>query len=211
VSSEIDICNLALAHLGDTATVSSIDPPEGSAQAEHCARFYPIARDSLLEMHPWSFATKRALLALTTSPSWNWMFAYAQPNDALNLLSVLPDLASSDDPTQEFDSEVDDSGNEIILTNQETASLIYSCRITDPTKFSPLFTDALGWLLASHLAGPILKGDAGAAMAKQCLSMFAAILSKATASDSNQRKRRPDHTPAFIAARGAKPITSWNF
>lgn len=51
MASEVDICNLALARLGDNATVASIDPPEGSAQAEHCARFYAIARDSLLEMH----------------------------------------------------------------------------------------------------------------------------------------------------------------
>ena len=60
MSSEVAICNLALAHLGDSATVASIDPPEGSAQSEHCARFYPIARDALLEMHAWKFATRRA-------------------------------------------------------------------------------------------------------------------------------------------------------
>ena len=60
MASEVDICNLALSHLGDTATIASLDPPEGSAQAEHCARFYPIARDSLLEMHAWGFATSRA-------------------------------------------------------------------------------------------------------------------------------------------------------
>ena len=53
MASEIAICNLALSHLGDAANIASIDPPEGSAQAEHCATFYPIARDSLLEMHDW--------------------------------------------------------------------------------------------------------------------------------------------------------------
>ena len=61
MSSEIDICNLALARLGDDATVASIDPPEGSAQAEQCARFYSIARDTMLEMHDWRFATKRVV------------------------------------------------------------------------------------------------------------------------------------------------------
>ena len=63
MASEVEICNLALAHLGDEATVASIDPPEGSAQAEHCQRFYPVSRNSLLEMHDWAFATKRATLA----------------------------------------------------------------------------------------------------------------------------------------------------
>lgn len=27
MASEIDICNLALAHLGDTATIASLSPP----------------------------------------------------------------------------------------------------------------------------------------------------------------------------------------
>ncbi|NBQ76422.1 MAG: hypothetical protein EBU14_13895, partial [Acetobacteraceae bacterium] len=62
MASEVDICNLALANLGDTATVASINPPEGSAQSEHCSRFYPIARDTLLEMHNWNFSTRRILL-----------------------------------------------------------------------------------------------------------------------------------------------------
>ena len=46
MATEVDICNLALAHLGDDATIASIKPPEGSAQAEKSARFYPIARDT---------------------------------------------------------------------------------------------------------------------------------------------------------------------
>lgn len=65
--SAVTICNLALAHLGDSATVSSIDPPEGSAQAEHCARFYPVALGLLLEAHPWNFATKRSRLRAAVS------------------------------------------------------------------------------------------------------------------------------------------------
>jgi hypothetical protein len=41
VASSVDIANLALAHLGDEAAVTSFDPPDGSAQAEHCARLLP--------------------------------------------------------------------------------------------------------------------------------------------------------------------------
>jgi len=63
MASIVDICNLALSHLGDSATVSSIDPPEGSAQADLCARFFPIALASLLEAHSWGFATRRVALA----------------------------------------------------------------------------------------------------------------------------------------------------
>lgn len=201
MASEVDICNLALARLGDNATVASIDPPEGSAQAEHCARFYPVARDSLLEMHAWKFATRRVLLAQLTTDTWNWPFAYAEPTGVLKLLAVLPASAASDADTQEYEAETDGNGTPIILTDQEGASLRYVARVTDTTVFSPLFVDALAWLLASYLAGPVLKGDAGAAMAKACLQSFMLALSNAKTSDANQRKVRPEHKPDWIAGR----------
>ena len=201
MASEVDICNLALARLGDNATVASIDPPEGSAQAEHCARFYPVARDALLEMHDWKFATRRASLAQLDTETWNWAFAYAKPSNALKLLAVLPASASSDDDTQEYEAETDSNGAPIILTDQEDASLRYIAHVMDTTVFSPLFVDALSWLLASHLAGPVLKGDAGAAMAKTCLQSFLLALSNAKVSDANQRKVRPEHKPDWIAGR----------
>ena len=58
MATEVDICNMALSFLGDRATVTSINPPEGSAQAEHCARFYPMALNEMLAQARWSFATK---------------------------------------------------------------------------------------------------------------------------------------------------------
>lgn len=201
MSSEIDICNLALARLGDAATVASIDPPEGSAQAEHCARFYPIARDSLLEMHAWRFATKRATLALLSADSYNWGYAYAQPSDTLRLLAVLPASGASDDDSQDYEPETDANGDQMILTNLEEATLRYTFRLTDTTRFSPLFVDAFAWLLASHIAGPILKGDAGAAAAKACYNAFLSVLALAKTSDANQRRIKPTHTPEWIGNR----------
>lgn len=202
MASEVDICNLALAHLGDEATVASIEPPEGSAQAEHCARFYPIARDALLEMHPWKFATRRAMLAPQATAAWNWAYAYAEPAGAVRLLAVLAADAPAQAETQPFEAQATDTGAPVILTNLPSASLLYVSRITDTTKFSPLFVDALGWLLASHLAGPILKGEAGSAMAKDCLRQFMLSLSNAKTSNANQQMVRQEHTAPWIVARG---------
>lgn len=201
MASEVDVCNLALARLGDNATVASIDPPEGSAQAEHCARFYAIARDSLLEMHAWKFATRRATLAALTVETWNWTYAYAEPSGALKLLAVLSATAANDAETQDFEPESDDSSTAIILTNQEDATLRFIARTTDTTKFSSLFVDALAWLLASYLAGPVIKGDAGAAAAKAGYQSFLVAFSLAKTSDANQRKVRPEHSPPWIAGR----------
>lgn len=198
MASEVDVCNLALAHLGDTATVASLDPPEGSAQAEHCARFFPIARDSLLEMHPWKFATRRVLLAQLATETWNWGFAYAEPAGVIKLLAVLPPSAASDAETKEYEAETDGNGMPIILTNQENASLRYIAHVTDTTVFSPLFAMALSWHLASMLAGPLLKGEAGAAEAKRCTAVMSGYLAQATLSDSSQRRIKPEQNVGWI-------------
>lgn len=89
MSTDVDICNLALARLGDPATISSIDPPEGSAQADHCARFYPMARDAVLTAHPWRFAISRKRLAkLAEAPVGTEANYFALPSDCLRLVSV---------------------------------------------------------------------------------------------------------------------------
>src|SRR5712671_6586049 len=81
MAAEVDICNAALGHLGDEALVAAINPPDGSAQAGHCQRFYPMARDELLERHSWRFNTQRAVLALSpVTPPTGWAFAYATPS-----------------------------------------------------------------------------------------------------------------------------------
>lgn len=219
MASEVDIANLALGHLGDTATVTSLDPPEGSAQAEHCARFYPIARDALLEMHEWRFATRRTNLAELTNESAQWLHAYARPTGCLKVIAVLDSTASDDlaanyysgstvlPPTasvpapQSFECEINSSGAQVILTNQATAMVRYTKQVTDTTTFPPMFVLALSWQLASFMAGPILKGDVGAAEAKRCAQMAGVWLTKAAASDADQKHREVVHTPSWIGVR----------
>lgn len=200
MASDVDICNLALARLGDSATVASIDPPEGSTQAEHCARFYSVARNTLLELHDWSFATRRKALALTAESSWGWSFAYASPSEALRIVAVLPALVNAVAASQPYEIESGGSTN-LILTNQDDAVARYTALVTDTTRFPPLFVEALSWLLASYLAGPLIKGDAGAAMARSCYQSFMLVLGQAKVSDASQRSITPEHIPAWIGGR----------
>lgn len=215
MSSEVEICNIALAHLGDSATVASINPPEGSAQAEHCQRWYPIARNSLLEMQEWGFATTRDLLAELVNPFPQWRHAYARPSDCLKVLGVLPSDATGDIADtfprdrfcngmaqsfgavytpQAFTTEIDSAtGNQIILTNQANALVRYTRLITDTSKFSPLFTDALGWYLASYLAGPVLKGETGITVGQAMLKIAMGMLGAAAVSSANQQDYQQTH------------------
>lgn len=202
MASEVDICNLALARLGDDATVASIDPPEGSAQAEHCARFYPMARDTLLEAHNWRFTLARASMAeLAVTPPAGWAYAYAQPTGAVRLISVLAGGAPDDSAPQDFESEIMEDGSQVIYSNTPDAVLRYTLRPTDTTKFSPLFIDTLTMLLASHLAGPVLKGDAGASMSRYWLGMYVSQLANAKLSDTRQRQITPPHSVSWMSGR----------
>ena len=222
MATEVDICNLALAHLGDDATIASLNPPEGSAQAEKAARFYPIARNNLLEMHTWNFAAKRENLALTTNTLDQWDYAYVAPADMMNPVAIISPSAQNDYATRM--SAGDTPGNltanfaptivagqytpqqfavegSNIYTNQENAMLRYQAFITDPSLFSPLFVTTLSWHLASMLAGPVIKGDQGAAEAKRSTQMMTNYLTSAKQSDNLHRDITVEHIVPWTSGR----------
>lgn len=199
MTTAVDLCNIALGYLGDVATVSSLDPPEGSVQADHCARFYPIARDTLLDGHPWGFATgERSLGRLNLTPS-SWLYAYAVPSDMLRLLG----LTENGEAVKEFERATGQPGQEIILCNAENPVARFTYRVTDTALFPPLFSQALVWHLASLLAGPLMKGSSGAQQAQRCAMLAENYLEKAKAADAMQTKRRvPYESPWLKARRG---------
>lgn len=201
MTSEVSICNLALAHLGEAATISSIEPPEGSAQAEYCALFYPIARDSLLELHNWSFATKQIKPAQLSGQWSGWRYEYTQPADSVKIVSLTLQDEASGERLIPYTREADSYGSEMILTNDENISLKYIYSVLNTNKFPPLFTMTLSWHLASMLAGPILKGEAGSAEAKRCTAVMQGFLAQAAVSDTNQSRVDVRHPVSWMQAR----------
>lgn len=224
MASVIDILNQSLAQLGDSATISSIDPPEGSAQAQHCARMYPIALRTIMTVHNWGFITRRATLAEVANPSTTWSYAYTKPNSCLNIISIIDPNATDDYNTvkvsqstmiangvplaanngytpQEYVVETNSSGVEIILTNQENAVCRYTTVVTDSGKFPPLFTEALSWLVSSKIAGPLLKGDEGRKASMDSLKNYTYWLELAKKADVTNQRVRVDQQVPWVAAR----------
>lgn len=203
MASAVDISNLALAHLGDEAAVTAISPPDGSTQASHCARYYPIARDACLEAHAWNFATRRIAPASVPSavPS-SWQYAYTLPAECLKVLNVWGEDYAEDNKGYDFVVESNATQGNMIYTNAENATIRYIVRVTDTTKFSPMFVTALSYLLATYLSGPIVKGREGMAVAQAMYKMFLSEVAKAATSDSSNRQIEIKHTPDFIGVRG---------
>lgn len=208
MASAVDICNLALAHLGDEANVTSIDPPDQAPQAAYCAMFYPLSLASVLDEHNWGFATKTVILAQVNNPDSLWAYCYAQPSDFINVVAIY-DYATSNDVNgfsdhgnqQDFSVESATDGSAVIYTNQSSAMLKYVANVANAAQFPPKFVDALAWKLAENLAGIILKGDVGVAAAMKCMQAYVPALERAIESDAQNRKAFVRPIPSGIAAR----------
>jgi hypothetical protein len=214
VATPVDISNLGLSHIGARAQVTAISPPDGSVEAGLCARFYPIARRELLESYGWSFAAKRVALSQVTNPSTAWAYAYAKPSDCIRPLRIPPltlideqrditltigagtDTILTEAGTSRFTVEGD-----IIYTDEPDAVLIYVGDMVDSNKFSARFVVALGMMLASYLAGPIIKGDAGAKTSAQWRQAAMNYALSAAASDANGAADNDSFMPSHLAAR----------
>ena len=67
MASEVQICNLALAKIGDQQITSLT---ENSKAGRLCNLVYEPLRDATLRAHPWNFAITRETLALhSVAPS----------------------------------------------------------------------------------------------------------------------------------------------
>lgn len=220
--SAVSICNMALAHLGAESLVASIDPPDGTVEAGLCKTFYPVARIEALELASWPWAMKRVQLAEVTNPSARWQYAYQKPSDCLTATRVLAlqyvrdadlmwpvgsyfsvgwnwdlvDELFTERGSADFEIEGD-----LILTNEPGAVLKYKADVTDTTRFSGSFSAALSMLLASYLAGPIIKGTDGMNIGAKWREVAVGALRQAAANDANNSAERAQHVAAHIQAR----------
>ena len=79
---DVSICNKALVFLGANKITSFA---EGSAAADACNVLYKEVKASTLAMYSWTFSLGKSTLAQeTTSPTSEWTYQYALPNDMLS-------------------------------------------------------------------------------------------------------------------------------
>jgi hypothetical protein len=209
MASAVQICNQALSHVGSEARVSSISPPDGSVEAGHCAAFYDQARTELLEPGNWRFALKRAALAQTTNLSTAWAFAYVLPSDCLRALRILRASTAVTVFTQDNASAHTDDRNsapfdlegDVLYSNEPDAILVYSKDVTDTTKFSASFTATFGHLLASYLAGPIVKGNEGTRLGIALRQQAMSLADVSATSSANASSEDNNAHPSIVAAR----------
>jgi hypothetical protein len=204
----VDLNNVALGLLGDRATLTSIDPPEGSAQADHCARFWPIARDEALASEDWQFASTYATVVALDEEHEHWTYVYTLPADCLIVREGRYGedavFAGLDPVSPQFEMSTNASGTIVLLTHADVMSVRYTRRVTNPTRYPPKLVTAMAYLLASYLAGPIVKGKAGVQMSIAMRQMWDKLSKEAAVTDANQGSARHKFVPGLVRARGAR-------
>lgn len=145
-TSVIEICNRALRAIGQEV-ITSLD--DVSTRAGLCDLHYEPTRDAVLRAHPWKFATSRISLATSSSsPAFEYDYAYPLPTDCLRLLAVYDSSGEVIDVNGSWTLE---SGG-IFIDAVAPIYIKYIQRITNPTKFDPLFDEALIARLAATIA-----------------------------------------------------------
>ncbi len=144
IQSKVAICNKALRHLG-AAQILSLD--QAGREADLCAGAYPEARNEILAAHNWSFAAKRASLAPLGPAGQGETFslAYRLPVDCLAVRRLTPDRPYT----------LRSGG--VLLTNAAPARALLTVVVDDPSRYPPLFVEALARRLAAALAVPLLN------------------------------------------------------
>lgn len=194
--SVVSICNQALSWLG-VNPITSLD--DDLKQAALCKTNYPPIRDAVLERGNWSFAKKRVELAAeVATPAFEYAYQYPLPSDCLRVLSI--NKYDIDDET--LDWQLEDNK---ILTNQSTCKIVYISQVTNPNKFSALFTQALAARIAADLAIPLTQSRT---LQEAHYKLFSAKISEARAMDGGQGKSKRLRSRWLLKARRSGYVRS---
>lgn len=198
MASVVSICNLALSNIGK-GNINALT--DAGAEARACNQFYEQTRDMLLQGYPWRFAGATVSLAqIENDKAGQWAYAYQRPTDCLKLRWVRPaysenDLALTRQEELSFPHEAE---GRTIYCNLSPAFLRFTARITDASRFDPLFVEALSWHLAVRLAMPLTRDPKVRADAWQVANM---MTGQAQMADANEERETSDIESTFAAGR----------
>jgi hypothetical protein len=161
--SPIDICNQALAHLGDRR-ITRLDAAAqaGDALVRYCSEFYDQARQEVLAAHRWTFAKHAVPLSRRTDVTTiGFTYAHDLPYDHIRLLRVVPgetllNSAGVLTSVTYTDNTIDSFkivGSKV-WSDYSYVAAEYVRDVENPSEWTPHFRAAVARLLASYLAGP---------------------------------------------------------
>lgn len=148
VQTAVDICNIALDHLGEKSNIANIDNPE--TDNEHlCARHYYVVLEYVLRNYVWNFAITRKVISRDpqNTPEFDYSDAYSLPQDFVRLVNF-------NNNESLVGAEYDISGSHLLLNNDGASSvrLRYIRRVEDVRLFDAGFVHLFSLYLALNIA-----------------------------------------------------------
>lgn len=185
-----DICNMALAYIGQ-GRIASLG--EESEEAAQCRLFYDHLRRRLLAQHYFSFSAREAKLALLDRERQGYSFVYATPAKCLLLQHVYEKGKARAAKKGAWRIVMLSDSVQGIATDIEEAWASYTADIENAAVFSDVFIEALTHGLASAIAIP-LSGSGSLQQAHYQLMERAVMTAKF------ESERQNDHKPLFPTA-----------
>ena len=188
-SSEIEICNLALASVGESS-IRSFD--ETNSRARMCKTFYNAMRDYLLSRFDWPFARRYKKLTEIDPESVDipdGYRAFGIPSDCIAVRDIFPLVAKRYWVV---------SGSSLYVKSvqsfEEQLGIYFTTKEVQVAQFSDSFVNTLSICLAARLT-PVLSQDSE--MASMLYNQYQNEFALAIESDANIGKEfvRPDKDP----------------
>lgn len=199
-----DIANLALGRLGVSLTISDIEV-ENSQQAKVIRRYFRMSLDTLLEKHPWGFATQFIPLILASeSPTPLYAYSYQRPGDALVIVEIAEEGMFSQTVQYEDQKnrwqEVYALTGPKLYTNVRMAHAKYTTRLPENMQFPNHFGRALAAQLSMDIAPQLITNNFG--KVRDTLNANAMIdITHGIADDLGRQPLPEDSLSPFVRAR----------
>lgn len=192
---KIDICNMALAQLGQEPIASLEQDDE---RARRCRLFYEPVKQEVLRTHHWGFACGECSLdLLDTLPEGEFPYVYAYPQDCLFVRKVFG-AASGGKAAPFQEGYRQDRQARVILCALPQARAQYTRNVQDSSVFDAAFVKAFSLALAADLAVS-LTGDA--ALGQRITQKYVLALDEARRSNMTENFEIHSGESAFIQSR----------
>lgn len=195
VTSEVELCNLALARLGNDRQLTALT--DANKAARLCNLMYGPTRDAVLRAHPWNFAIRRVSLAAESGwedPTEEFDYRFPLPSNFLKIIRTANESAGLDD-LYRIESSADGL---VLLSTEDTQAIEYIARVTDVALFDSLFVDVLAQRLAAELAPAFADSQS---MAQQLWQLYQAKLNEARGVDAQEGTPRNEVVDTWLNAR----------
>ena len=149
--SKTSVCNLALARLGGRRINDFDDNSESNLESIYCRLFFEETAKALLKDHYWPFAKTRVQLSQTTTPAWQYDYAYLLPTDFLRVVCV---YNGADNILGRTENSYEIEGK-TLLTDEDEIYLKYIKYVDDVGAWDALFTEVFILVLAKKLVIPL--------------------------------------------------------